>query len=144
MESLGISASTDVRYGLFSGGAKMDFAESNSVNSYSSCIAGRCEVHNATKHGHGFQLTPTAESVVESGDQKAFKTAFGDMFVRSLKTGGEFCVVARITSVSEAHQSSGRKPSCGLQRFDRRRRFSRAVQDGDGRNERPHRNHGRH
>jgi hypothetical protein len=105
MKSLGISASTDVRYGLFSGDAKLDFAESNSVNSYSSFIAGRCVVQNATKHGHGFQLTQAADAIVNSGDSKAFKTAFGDMFVRSLKTGGEFCVVARVTSVSEEHQS---------------------------------------
>ena len=105
MESLGISASSDVRYGLFSGGAKLDFAESNSVNSYSSFIAGRCEVQNATKHGHGFQLTGAADAIVRTGDQKAFKRAFGDMFVRSLKTGGEFCVIARITSVSKEHQS---------------------------------------
>jgi hypothetical protein len=35
-----------------------------------------------------------------------FKTAFGDMFVRSFNTGGEFDVVARITSVDEQHQSA--------------------------------------
>jgi hypothetical protein len=105
MESLGISASTDVRYGLFSGGAKMDFAQSHAVNSFSSFIAGRCEVHNAIRRGHGFHLTPEAAAVVATGDTKAFKTTFGDMFVRSLKTGGEFYVVARITSVSEEHQS---------------------------------------
>src|SRR4051812_10256556 len=56
MESLGVSASADVRYGLFSGGAKFDFAQSHAVNSYSSFIAGRCEVQNATRHGHGFRL----------------------------------------------------------------------------------------
>src|SRR6266478_3077273 len=52
MKSLGISASLDVRYGLFSGGAKFDFAESNAVNSFSSFIAGRCVVHNALRRGH--------------------------------------------------------------------------------------------
>ena len=105
MESLGVSVSADARYGLFSGGAKVDFAQSHSVNSFSSCIVGRCEVHNATRHGHGFRLTPEAEALVTAGRQKEFKTAFGDMFVRSLKTGGEFYVVARITSVSEQEQS---------------------------------------
>ncbi len=105
MESLGVSVSADARYGLFSGGAKLDFAQSHAVNSYSSFIAGRCEVHNATRHGHGFHLTQEAETLVTNGNQKAFKTAFGDMFVRSLKTGGEFYIVARITSASEEHQS---------------------------------------
>jgi hypothetical protein len=105
MESLGISASADVRYGLFSGGAKFDFAQSHAVNSYSSFIAGRCVVHNAIRHGHDFRLTADAAALVTAERMDEFKTAFGDMFVRSLKTGGEFDVVARITSVSEEHQS---------------------------------------
>lgn len=105
MESLGISVSADARYGLFSGGAKMDFAQSHSVNSFSSFVVGRCEVHNATRHGHGFMPTELAGKLIAAGDKEAFKTAFGNMFVRSLKTGGEFYVVARLTSVSEEEQS---------------------------------------
>lgn len=105
LESLGVSASADVRIGLFSGDAKMSFAESHSVNSFSSFVAGRSFITNAMKHGHGFKLTPEAEKLVVAGRMDEFKTAFGDMFVRSLKTGGEFIVVARITSVSEEHQT---------------------------------------
>jgi hypothetical protein len=105
MESLGISASLDVRYGLFSGGAKFNFAENHSVNSFSSFIVGRCVVHNALHHGHDFRLNETAAQLVTAGRMDEFKTAFGDMFVRAMKTGGEFDVVARITSVSEEHQS---------------------------------------
>lgn len=103
MEALGISASVDARYGLFSGDAKLNFAQSHAVNSFSSFVAGRCEVHNATRHGHGFALTEEARALLS--DPKQFRAAFGDMFVRSLKTGGEFYVVARVTSASEAHQS---------------------------------------
>jgi hypothetical protein len=54
-ESLGISASADVRVGLFSGGAKMSFAEQHAVNSTSSYIAGRSFVQNAVRHGKGFR-----------------------------------------------------------------------------------------
>jgi hypothetical protein len=103
MDALGISASVDARYGLFSGDAKLNFAQSHAVNSFSSFVAGRCEVHNATRHGRSFALTEEARALLN--DPKRFRTAFGDMFVRSLKTGGEFYVVARITSASEAHQS---------------------------------------
>jgi hypothetical protein len=110
LEALGISASIDARYGLFSGDAKMSFAQSNAVNSFSSFVVGRCEVHNATRHGDGFSLTEPATALLVDVDQ--FRTAFGDMFVRSLKTGGEFWVVAQITSVNEAHQS---KVSAALQ-----------------------------
>jgi hypothetical protein len=105
MESLGLSASADVRYGLFAADAKVSFAQSHAVNSFSSFIAGRCEVQNATRHGNDFTLSPTAAAMVTAGNTRGFKAAFGDMFVRSLKTGGEFCVVARITSTSEEHQS---------------------------------------
>jgi hypothetical protein len=106
MEALGISASVDIRYGLFSGGAKLDFAQQHAVNSFSSFIAGRCNVQNAIRHGQGFRLSDAAAPLLTAGRMSDFKTAFGDMFVRSLKTGGEFDVVARITSVSEDHQSS--------------------------------------
>lgn len=104
MKSLGISASVDGRYMLLSGGAKMSFAEDHAVNSFSSFIAGRCLVMNAQRHGHSFKLTDDASALVRAGNVDDFKTAFGDMFVRSLNTGGEFLVVARITSISEDHQ----------------------------------------
>src|SRR4029078_6560499 len=80
MESLGISASLDVRYGLFSGGAKFRFAQNNAVNSFSSFIAGRCEVHNAVREGHGFRLNPVAEDLLTAERTDDVKTAFGDMF----------------------------------------------------------------
>jgi len=106
-ESLGVSAELDARYLLFSGDLKVSFTESHAVNSYSTFVAGRCLVNNAMRHGHGFQLTPDASAVLKqdtaSGDHR-FKTAFGNMFVRDLNTGGEFLVIARITSISEEHQ----------------------------------------
>lgn len=106
-QSLGISAELDARYMLFSADAKVSFTESNAVNSYSSFVAGRCLVRNSQRHGHGFQLTPDADAVLKqdtaSGSNR-FKTAFGDMFVRDLNTGGEFLVIARITSINEEHQ----------------------------------------
>src|SRR6266536_5834948 len=103
VEALGISASVDARYGLFSGDAKLNFAQSNAVNSFSSFVVGRCEVHNAMRHGHGFKLTDDAKPLLIH--PKEFRASFGDMFVRSLKTGGEFYVIARVTSASQAHQS---------------------------------------
>ena len=116
MEALGVSASVDARYGLFSGDAKLNFAQSHAVNSFSSFVAGRCEVQNATRHGRGFALTEEAAALLT--DPKQFRAAFGDMLVRSLKTGGEFYVVARVTSASEAHQSRiSREPTGRVQRI---------------------------
>jgi len=106
MESLGMSASIDARYMLFSAGGKVDFTESHSVNTFSSFIAGRMQVANSQIHGHDFTLNAHAEPLVTAQRMADFKTAFGDMFVRAINTGGEFCVIARITSVSEESQRS--------------------------------------
>src|SRR5258708_31470247 len=65
MKALGVSASVDARYLLFSAGAKLSLAENHAVNSFSSFIAGRCLVQNAQRHGHGFQLTPDADAVLK-------------------------------------------------------------------------------
>jgi hypothetical protein len=105
LDALGISASADVRFGLFSSGGKFSFAQSSAVNSFSSFIAGRCVEQNAITHGHGFTLNDDARPLVAQERMDEFKTAFGDKFVRALKTGGEFDVVARITSISEDHQT---------------------------------------
>jgi hypothetical protein len=80
MESLGIAASADARYGLFSGGGKFDFAQKHAVNSFLSFIAGRCVVRNAVRHGHGFKLTEDANKLVTAQRMEDFKTAFGEMF----------------------------------------------------------------
>src|SRR5262249_31449937 len=104
LESLGVSASVDGRIGLFSGGAKMTFSESHAVNSHSTYIAGRSFIQNAIRHGKGFRLTQEAKALLDAGRLDEFKKAFGDKFVRSLGTGGEFCVIARVTSVSDEHQ----------------------------------------
>jgi hypothetical protein len=105
LETLGVAASADVRVGLFAGGAKMAFSQDHAVNSSSTYIAGRSFVQNAIRHGKGFRLTAEAKALLAAGDMVNFKKAFGDRFVRSLNTGGEFCIIARITSVSEEHQS---------------------------------------
>src|SRR5262249_46672051 len=105
MENLGVSSEVDGRIGMFAGGAKMSFAEDHAVNSSSSYVAGRSFIQNAIRHGKGFRLTQEAQRLIAAGDQEGFKKAFGDRFVRSLRTGGEFCIVARITSSSEEHQS---------------------------------------
>ena len=105
LETLGVSASADARVGLFAGGAKMSFSQQHSVNSSSTYIAGRSFVQNAVRHGKGFHLTEEAKALLAAQDMDGFKRAFGDRFVRSLFTGGEFCIIARITSVSDEQQS---------------------------------------
>jgi hypothetical protein len=104
LETLGVSASADGRIGMFSGGAKMSFSEEHAVNTFSSYVAGRSFIQNAIRHGKGFRLTDAAKALLAAGRMDEFKKAFGDRFVRSLFTGGEFIVIARTTSISEEHQ----------------------------------------
>ncbi|RWB69599.1 MAG: hypothetical protein EOQ50_26610 [Mesorhizobium sp.] len=139
VEALGISASIDARYGLFSGDAKFNFANSNSVNSYSTFVAGSCQVQNAWYLGQDFKLTAAAEAILhQPGGDKLFRTAFGNMFVRALRTGGEFNVVSSINSISEEHQS---KISASLHAAfnglvtaaDFKATFERALQETSGR-----------
>lgn len=106
MTALGIDVSLDARYGLFSGGAKMSFAENDAVNSFSSYLVARCLVQNATRYGQGFSLTPEAKVLLDAQRLADFQTAYGDMFVRSLKTGGEFYAIVRVTSTSSQDQQS--------------------------------------
>src|SRR3954454_12167115 len=73
MASLGIAASTDVRIGLFSGGAKMSFCEQHAVNSSSSYVAGRSFVQNPLRHGKGFRLTKEAQALIAAGNMEDFK-----------------------------------------------------------------------
>jgi hypothetical protein len=105
MDSLGLSFDAQGRYGFFSGGAKMDFAESSSFNSTSTFLVAKCVVRNALRRGRGFRvIEDPANLLLHSQRFEEFRTAFGDCFVRALQTGGEFYAVVRITSSSTTTQ----------------------------------------
>lgn len=105
-KSLGLSLEAHGRYGFFSGSAKAEFAETARYNSTSTFLVARVVVENPLRRGKGFQVTEAARALLNPSRMAEFKTAFGDSFVRGLQTGGEFFAVIRITSVSEATQSS--------------------------------------
>ena len=105
MDSLGLSFEAQGRYGFFSGGAKMNFAESSSFNSTSTFLVAKCVVRNALRRGRGFRvIKDPAKLLLDSQRFEEFRTAFGDCFVRGLQTGGEFYAVIRITSLSTTTQ----------------------------------------
>jgi Leucine Rich repeats (2 copies) len=103
-KALNASAELEARYGLFSGGAKFSFAEENAVNFSSTYILASCAVTNALQFGSGFQPNETADRLIRAGDEKGFKTAFGDRYTQALHTGGEFHALVRVTSSSVEHQ----------------------------------------
>ncbi len=103
--SLNISAELEARYMLFSGGAKFSFAKNSAANFSSTYIVGSCVVMNATRFGREFTPTANAQRLLTAGDMDGFKSSFGDRYCQSLRTGGEFYAVVRITSSNTSHQS---------------------------------------
>ena len=105
-EELNIGVGVDARYGLFSGGARFDFAESSSLDTKSTYILASATVKNALRSGRDFVPTQAAQRLIDAGDQDGFHRAFGTRFVQALRTGGELYVLVRVTSSNMKHQSS--------------------------------------
>ncbi|HEX8065534.1 MAG TPA: hypothetical protein VF520_03300 [Thermoleophilaceae bacterium] len=103
-KALNIGAEVEARYGLFSGGAKFDFAESSALNTTSTYIVASCVVVNALRFGSGFTPNASAAPLVQAGSTDEFKAAFGDRFTQALHTGGEFHALVRVTSSKSEHQ----------------------------------------
>ena len=105
-EELNIGVGIDARYGLFSGGARFDFAKSSSLDTKSTYILASATVKNALRSGRDFSQTEAAQQLIDAGDVEGFRRAFGTRFVQALRTGGELYVLVRVTSSNVKHQSS--------------------------------------
>ena len=103
-KALSISGEFEARYALFSGGAKVGFAESSAINTSSTYIVASCRVANALRSGRNFTPNEAAARLIEANDRDGFKRAFGDRFTQALHTGGEFYAVVRVTSSNTDHQ----------------------------------------
>ena len=105
-KTLNLGAEVDARYGLFSGGAKFDFAQSNATNMSSTYIVASCLISNALRFGKDFKPNDLAKPLIAAGDKEGFKTAFGDRYTQALRTGGELHAVVRVTSSNVTHQQT--------------------------------------
>jgi hypothetical protein len=104
---LGLSAEVNAQFGLFGASAKFDFAQTSSFNSYSVFMVARVEVINAFRQLDGPRLDPPAEALLKpGGDQDRFAEQFGDSFIISMQTGGEFCAVMEFRTTSKSDQQS--------------------------------------
>lgn len=104
MSKLHVSAEAEGRYGVVSGGAKVDFSKDTSFNSTSTFVVARMVVTNTVSRGKDFKLKPDLQALLNT-DPKGFQRAFGDSFVRAHYKGGEFYAVMRVTSVDSKMQS---------------------------------------
>lgn len=104
MESLGVSAEAQGRYGFASASLKVDFSKNTSYNSVSTFVVAKMVVNNQVVRGRNFRITDDARRLLTASPD-GFSTAYGDSFVRGQFRGGEYFAVLRITSLDTAVQT---------------------------------------
>lgn len=105
-QSLGVSAAMSLNYGFVAGGnAKVDFAQSSTLNEYSLCILVSVQVKNPVLMMNGVRLTDEAKSLYAQNPE-AFKQRFGDSYVNGVLTGGEMFGTIVIHTKSATEKSA--------------------------------------
>lgn len=103
-DSLGVSVAAEGRYGLFSGEGKVKFAEESRFNSTSTFLVARADIRNAFKRIKSPAPVAHAAQLIADGKQDEFRKQYGDLFIRGIKTGGEYIAVFCITSEEQQTQ----------------------------------------
>jgi len=104
MDRIGVSVAASGRYGLAAAKAKLDFSKTTGFNSSSTFVLAEASVLNPIVRGKNFHVNDTASHLLTAINLDGFKTAFGDSFVRGIKSGGEFFAVFRLTSLRQETQ----------------------------------------
>lgn len=105
-DRIGVGFRASARFGISSASAKMDYSKATGFNSTSTFVLASAGVENPIARGSNFQLTQSAQGLLTANNTDSFRTAFGDSFVRAIKTGGEFFAVFRLTSLKTTTQES--------------------------------------
>jgi hypothetical protein len=105
-EALGVNVEAAGRYGMASGSAKFNYSQASTFNTTSTFVVAQCRYENAIRRARDFRVPvgSQAERLLTANRMDEFRTAFGDSFVRGIKTGGEFFAVMRITTESSTSQ----------------------------------------
>jgi hypothetical protein len=108
MDKLDLGVSVSARYGLASGSVKTNFSQQTNYNSTCTVVLAHFFSDNVIKRGHDPVLPDgsAAKELIDANRMDDFRAAFGDYFVRGIKTGGQYIAVIRITSVSTSIQES--------------------------------------
>ncbi|ATQ42686.1 LGFP repeat-containing protein [Caulobacter mirabilis] len=90
LESLNISAALSARYGLAASlDTKMKFAQQHAVNEYSLYFLFRVEVENPPRAMRAPRLTAAAQAIYDRSPEE-FTAVYGDTYIDSIYSGGEF------------------------------------------------------
>lgn len=103
-ESLGLSVGAEMRYGLFSSSGKFEMSEKTQYKSFATYMLAKCEVRNPPVGLFDPKGKQEAEAIVNI--ENRFRRAYGDSFVRSALTGGEFYVIIEIVHTDSNVQKS--------------------------------------
>ena len=95
---LNVDVAAEGRYGLFSAEGKFAFAENSRFSSTATFLVARARVQTAFVRVRNPVPVPDAQALVRDGKQEKFRQRYGDLFIRGIKSGGEFVAVLSITS----------------------------------------------
>lgn len=104
-KELGVSVEASGRYGLFAASAKFNFAQESNFNSYSVFYLLSVRVRNAVKHINNYQLNPEVIRLLEDGKTEQFRKGYGDSYIESFITGGEFFALYEFICTDETTKS---------------------------------------
>ncbi|TKH17158.1 hypothetical protein FC697_22480 [Bacillus wiedmannii] len=102
--SLGIDVNAEGRYGLFTAEGKFSFAEKSQFNSTSTFLVARADIQNAFKRVKNPSPTQDAQDLKRDGDTETFRKRYGDLFIRGVKSGGEYIAILSITNKVQQDQ----------------------------------------
>jgi hypothetical protein len=105
MESMDISVSASVSYGLSSVDAKFDFSRQHSVNDYTVYLLLKASVHNPPRHMVAPKLTDEAAAIYKRAPDE-FRQTFGDMYIDEIYSGGEFFGLLMFHTHDESSKTS--------------------------------------
>ena len=97
-DQLNVNVSAEARYGLFSAEGKFAFAEKSRFSSTATFLVARADVQASFVRVKDPVPVPDAQNLVRDGKQDKFRQRYGDLFIRGVKSGGEFIAVLSITS----------------------------------------------
>ena len=91
---------------MFSGSAKVDFANNSTFHDYSIFLLVQVQVTNSFRRILTPALTPQAQQMITQGNFAQFFNDFGDTFISGMSTGGEYIVVLEVHTYSESDQQN--------------------------------------
>lgn len=102
-EALGVGAHASFSGWGVTADAKADWSKNRNLNSYNVYLLIRVKVMNSPIHIKSMELSRSAKSVLGATgkDVKSFFTKYGDTFISSFETGGEFYALYEFHTTSE-------------------------------------------